>query len=75
MAPVVKSGDHFTGLIGPGMLRSPQRFDRAIFDLRSSSSWASRKIPRMKRLIGLPGEDVRLSVERATARETRRVLF
>ena len=32
-----------------------------IFDVPSSSKWAGQNIPWMKRLVGLPGEHVRLS--------------
>ena len=61
MSPAVESGDRFVGLVGIWGLRSPKRFDMAIFDVPSTSKWAGQKIPWMKRLVGLPGEHVRLS--------------
>lgn len=61
MVPAVKPGDYFIGLEGPWRLRTPQRFDRVIFDVPSTSRWAGQGIPWMKRLVGLPREHVRLS--------------
>ena len=61
MDPLVRPGDHFVGLIGPWNLRTPQRFDLAIFEVPDTSRWAGQKIPWMKRLVGLPGEHVRIS--------------
>jgi signal peptidase I len=61
MSPAVRAGDHFVGLVGVWGLRSPRRFDMVIFDVPPTSRWASQNIPWMKRLVGLPGEHVRLS--------------
>jgi signal peptidase I len=61
MVPAVRPGDYFVGLVGLWGHRTPQRFDMLIFDVPPSSKWAQRKIPWMKRLVGLPGEHVRLS--------------
>src|ERR1041385_7747033 len=63
MAPTVKPGDHFIGFVGLWRLRSPKRFDMVIFDVPSTSRWAGQKIPWMKRVVGLPGEHIRLSGE------------
>jgi signal peptidase I len=60
MLPSVKPGDTFVGLVGLWR-RAPERFDMVIFDVPATSKWAERKIPWMKRLVGLPGEHVRLS--------------
>jgi signal peptidase I len=61
MLPAVQPGDYFVGLVGLWGNRTPARFDMLIFDVPSPSKWAERKIPWMKRLVGLPGEHVRLS--------------
>lgn len=61
MVPAVQPGDIFVGLVGLWGHRSPERFDRVIFDVPPDSKWAERKIPWMKRLVGLPGEHVRLA--------------
>jgi signal peptidase I len=61
MAPAINEGDYLVGMTGLWGLRTPQRFDRAIFDVPASSKWAGQKIPWMKRLVGLPGEKLRLS--------------
>lgn len=61
MVPAVKPGDTFLGLVGVWGQRAPARFDKLIFDLPPHSPWASHKIVWMKRLIGLPGEHVRLA--------------
>ncbi|MDO8545633.1 MAG: signal peptidase I [Opitutaceae bacterium] len=61
MAPAVMPGDHFVGLVGLWHQRAPRRFDRVILDLPPTSKWADRKIPWMKRVVGLPGEHVRLA--------------
>lgn len=61
MAPAVRPGDYFIGLVGYWGHRPPERFDMLIFDVPATSKWAERKIPWMKRLVGLPGEQVRLS--------------
>ena len=57
-------GDHFVGLVGLWGMRAPARFEMVIFDLPPGSKWAHRKVPWMKRLVGLPGERVRLSGNR-----------
>jgi signal peptidase I len=64
MVPAVKHGDHFVGLIGVWNLRTPKRFEMVIFDVPNTSKWAGQKIPWMKRLVGLPGEHIRLSGDR-----------
>lgn len=64
MEPTVMAGDYFVGLVGIWGARSPDRFDMVIFDVPPSSQWAGRKIPWMKRLVGLPGERVRLVGDR-----------
>ncbi len=61
MVPAVQPGDYFVGLVGVWGKRMPERFDMLIFDVPPNSKWAQRKIPWMKRLVGLPGEHVRLS--------------
>ena len=61
MIPAVRPGDYFVGMVGLWRYRTPQRFDMLIFNVPPSSKWAQRKIPWMKRLVGLPGEHVRLS--------------
>jgi signal peptidase I len=61
MVPDVNPGDFLVVLAGPWRSRPPQRFDRLIFDVPPTSHWAAQKIPWMKRLIGLPGEHLRLS--------------
>lgn len=64
MEPSVMAGDTFVGLVGLWGLRAPARFDRIIFDVPATSRWAERKIPWMKRVVGLPGEKIRLSGDR-----------
>lgn len=61
MMPAVRPGDYLVGWVGLWGYGTPQRFDMLIFDVPSGSKWAQRKIPWMKRLVGLPGEHVRLS--------------
>jgi signal peptidase I len=61
MIPAVRPRDYFVGLVGLWGHRTPERFDMLIFDVPPTSKWAERKIPWMKRLVGLPGEHVRLS--------------
>jgi signal peptidase I len=61
MIPAVRPGDFFVGLVGPWRHRTPERFDLLIFDVPPTSKWAERGIPWMKRLVGLPGEHVRLA--------------
>lgn len=61
MVPAVKPGDTFVGLVGMWGQRAPTRFDKVIFDLPPHSPWAPHKIVWMKRLVGLPGEHVRLA--------------
>jgi signal peptidase I len=61
MVPTVNAGDYFVGFVGLWRHRTPERFEMVIFDLPPTSKWAERKIPWMKRLVGLPGEHVRLS--------------
>ena len=61
MMPTVMPNDYFVGLVGLWGLRAPERFDMLIFEVPPTSKWAERKIPWMKRLVGLPGEHVRLS--------------
>ena len=61
MAPAVHPNDYFVGFVGLWRCRMPGRFEMVIFDVPPTSKWAERKIPWMKRLIGLPGEHVRLS--------------
>ena len=60
MAPAVKAGDRFVGLVGWWASRDYRRFEMVIFDLPEHSPWAERRIPWMKRLVGLPGEHVEL---------------
>ena len=64
MEPAVMAGDYFVGLVGMWRSHPPERFDMLIFDVPPSSKWAGQKIPWMKRLVGLPGERVRLSGDR-----------
>jgi signal peptidase I len=64
MEPTVMAGDYFVGVVGWIGARSIKRFDLVIFDVPPTSKWAGRKIPWMKRLIGLPGERVRLVGDR-----------
>ena len=64
MEPAVMAGDYFVGLVGVWGSRPPERFDMVIFDVPPSSKWAEQGIPWMKRLVGLPGERVRLSGDR-----------
>lgn len=64
MLPSVMSGDRFIGKVGLWGEQFPDRFQMVIFDLPPHSPWVERKIPWMKRLIGLPGEHVRLSGNR-----------
>ena len=61
MEPAVMAGDYFVGLVGVWGSSPPERFDMVIFDVPPSSKWAGQGIPWMKRLVGLPGERVRLS--------------
>jgi signal peptidase I len=61
MIPAVLPGDYFVGFVGLWGRHTPERFDMLIFDVPPTSTWADRKIPWMKRLVGLPGEHVRLS--------------
>lgn len=61
MMPSVMPGDYLVGAMGLWRYRTPARFDMVIFDVPPTSKWAERKIPWMKRLVGLPGEHVRLS--------------
>jgi signal peptidase I len=61
MIPAVMPDDHFVGMVGLWKRTEPRRFDMVIFDLPETSAWANRKIPWMKRLVGLPGEHVRLA--------------
>jgi signal peptidase I len=61
MMPAVRPGDYFVALVGLWSHRAPARFDMLIFDVPPNSKWAERKIPWMKRLVGLPGEHVRLA--------------
>jgi signal peptidase I len=61
MIPAVMPDDHFVGMVGLWKRTEPKRFDMLIFDLPEKSAWAHRKIPWMKRLVGLPGEQLRLS--------------
>ena len=71
MIPAVMPDDHFVGMVGLWKRTEPKRFDLLIFDLPAKSAWASRKIPWMKRLVGLPGEHVRLSGEALFINGTR----
>ena len=61
MMPAVQPGDYFLGFVGLWGNRTPARFDMVMFDVPPTSNWAAQKIPWMKRLVGLPGEHVRLS--------------
>jgi signal peptidase I len=61
MSPAVRAGDHFVGMVGLWGMGSPERFEMVIFNVPPTSKWAARGIPWMKRLVGLPGEHVRLS--------------
>jgi len=61
MMPTLMPDDYFVGMTGLWRYRTPQRFDMMIFDVPPTSKWAERKIPWMKRLVGLPGEHVRVS--------------
>jgi signal peptidase I len=61
MIPAVLPGDYFVGFVGLWGHRTPERFDLLIFKVPATSKWAERKIPWMKRVVGLPGEHVRLS--------------
>ena len=61
MMPTVMPGDYFVGLVGLWGHRSPERFDMLIFDVPPNSHWAESGIPWMKRLVGMPGEHVRVS--------------
>jgi signal peptidase I len=61
MSPAVESDDCLVGLVGIWSLRAPKRFDMVIFDVPSTSNWPGQKIPWMKRLVGLPGERIRLA--------------
>jgi signal peptidase I len=60
MIPAVVPGDYLIVLLGPWRHRTPERFDMVIYDVPPTSKWAERKIPWMKRLVGLPGEHVQL---------------
>jgi signal peptidase I len=64
MEPTVMAGDYFVGLVGIWGTRAPERFDMVIFDVPPTSKWAERKIPWMKRLVGLPGERICLVGDR-----------
>lgn len=64
MAPTVMPGDYFVGMVGLWGTRAPERFDLVIFDVPPESKWADLGIPWMKRVVGLPGERVRLAGER-----------
>ncbi len=64
MEPAVMAGDYFVGLVGVWGSLPPERFDMVIFEVPPSSKWAGQGIPWMKRLVGLPGERVRLSGDR-----------
>jgi signal peptidase I len=61
MIPAVHGGDRFVGLVGLWNAREPKRFDQLIFEVPGTSRWAGQKIPWMKRLVGLPREQVRLA--------------
>lgn len=61
MIPAVMPDDHFVALVGLWKRTEPRRFDLVIFDVPESSAWAKQRIPWMKRLVGLPGEHVRLA--------------
>src|SRR5215216_2457258 len=61
MVPAVKPGDYFVGMVGLWHFHTPKRFDMAIYDVPSDSKWADRKIPWMKRIVGLPGEHIRFN--------------
>jgi signal peptidase I len=61
MSPTVMPGDHFVGMIGAWGARPPERFEMVIFDVPRRSKWSEQSIPWMKRLVGLPGEHVRLA--------------
>jgi signal peptidase I len=61
MMPTVLPGDCFVGFVGLWGHHPPERFDMLIFNVPPTSKWAAQKIPWMKRLVGLPGEHVRLS--------------
>src|SRR5687768_17248086 len=69
MAPTVMPGDYFVGLVGLWGKRAPERYDLIIFEVPPESKWASRGIPWMKRVVGLPGERVRLAGERLIINE------
>jgi signal peptidase I len=56
-------GESMSPTVGLWHLRAPERFDLAIYDVPPKSKWAERKIPWMKRVVGLPGEHVRLTRE------------
>ncbi len=64
MAPAVMPGDYFVGLVGLWGMRPPERFEMIIFEVPPDSKWAVHGIPWMKRVVGLPGEHVRLAGER-----------
>lgn len=64
MEPAVMPGDYFVGLVGALGPHSLKRFDLVIFDVPPTSKWAGKRIPWMKRLVGLPGEHVRLEGSR-----------
>lgn len=61
MQPAVNPGDCFVARMGLWQPREPERFALLIFEVPTTSRWAAAKIPWMKRLVGLPGERVRLS--------------
>lgn len=61
MQPAVNPGDCFLARMGLWRPGEPERFAMLIFDVPPTSRWAAAKIPWMKRLVGLPGERVRLS--------------
>ena len=64
MEPAVMAGDYLVGLVGLWAVSLPERFDMVIFKVPLTSKWAERRIPWMKRVVGLPGERIRLSGER-----------
>jgi signal peptidase I len=60
MMPAVASGDHLLARAAPWEPSVPDRFDLVVFDVPTMSKWAAHKIPWMKRVVGLPGEHVKL---------------
>ncbi len=64
MVPAVRPGDLIVGLVGPWRMRTLKRFDMLIFDLppdKETEHPQWHAVPWMKRLVGLPGEHVRLT--------------